>query len=237
MKKFLILITVVMSLAIVTSVFAGRNGMKRAFSSTDLNQTTTINQTYPNSRQSQMPLLVQTLPYEELSETEANSLIFMVEEEKLARDVYLALGEKWGLIVFANIASSEQSHMDAIISLMEKYGLETSFIGDRGVFNNEELQTLYNNLIEQGNESAISALTVGATIEDVDIKDLETYTQAVDNQDITLVFQNLTKGSRNHLRAFVRNLEYYGASYTPQFISQEEFDYIISSPMEKGMLR
>jgi hypothetical protein len=56
----------------------------------------------------------------------------------------------------------------------------------------------------------------------------------VDNQDITYVYENLAKGSRNHLRSYYRNILNAGGTYIPQFISQAEFDEIISSPMETG---
>ncbi len=184
-----------------------------------------------------IPLLVDTLPYEDLNEVESASLGFMLEEEKLARDVYITLGEKWNLPVFLNIARAEQTHMNAISALVEKYGIENNINDENGVFNNADLQTLYNELTAKGSESVVSALTVGATIEDLDINDLETYTQKIDNQDITLVYQNLTKGSGNHLRAFVRQLSFENESYTPQFISVEEYNYIISSDFERGLIR
>ncbi|MDP2030099.1 MAG: DUF2202 domain-containing protein [Thiobacillus sp.] len=58
-------------------------------------------------------------------------LLFMREEEKLARDVYLTLYETWGLAVFSNIASSEQSHMDALLKLLRTYRCPTRRPGTR----------------------------------------------------------------------------------------------------------
>ncbi len=59
-----------------------------------------------------------------LTAAEEEGLLFMREEEKLARDVYLVLFDKWGLRVFENIAESEQRHMDAVLYLLGKYGLD-----------------------------------------------------------------------------------------------------------------
>ena len=42
-----------------------------------------------------------------LTETDIAGLVFMREEEKLARDVYLTMSDRWGAPVFENIAASE----------------------------------------------------------------------------------------------------------------------------------
>jgi len=88
----------------------------------------------------------------------------------------------------------------------------------------------------QGQTSLIGALTVGATIEDLDIADLQQRIAATDNADIALVFGELMKGSRNHLRAFISQLTKQGVTYTPQYITQAEFDAIVNSATEKGSI-
>lgn len=177
------------------------------------------------------------LPYEAPSDDEIEALTFMVEEEKLARDVYNTLYEIWGIPAFTNIAKAEQNHMDAIITLINKYGLENPVDGlDIGIFVNQDLQTLYNNLIDAGQESQEQALLVGATIEDVDIFDLINELLIVDNEDITKVFENLLKGSGNHLRAFNSLLIMHGyVPYTASnFLTQDEIDKIIATTQIKG---
>ncbi|MEI2740302.1 MAG: DUF2202 domain-containing protein [Chitinophagaceae bacterium] len=178
---------------------------------------------------------VSNLPSEPLNTDERLTLSFMREEEKLARDVYIFLYNKWALTIFNNISSSEQTHMDAILQLLNKYNLPDP-VGnnDKGVFSNITLQNLYTQLTTQGSASVLDALKVGATIEDLDIFDLKTALPKVDNQDITLVYNNLMKGSRNHLRLFYNNILSAGGTYTPQYITQAEFDAIISSSMETG---
>jgi hypothetical protein len=180
-------------------------------------------------------VMLSQLPYEELSQEEIDALIKMREEEKLARDVYTYLFDLWGSAIFANISASEQRHMDAVGALIEKYGLDDPVAGlDYGQFATDEMQQLYQELTSKGQESLEAALQVGATIEDLDIKDLLECMEAVDNQDIMFVFQNLTKGSRNHLRAFVSSLEAMGSSYTAQFLTQDEVDAIVNSDWERG---
>ncbi|MEE8120283.1 MAG: DUF2202 domain-containing protein [Anaerolineales bacterium] len=144
----------------------------------------------------------------DLSEAEADGLSFMREEEKLARDVYLMLYEQWGIKIFNNIARAEETHMSAVADLLERYGLPDPAADTAvGVFTNPELQALYDQLMEDGSQSLADALRVGALVEEVDILDLETYIAQTDNEDVLLVYQNLLKGSYNHLRAFTSTLE------------------------------
>ncbi len=175
------------------------------------------------------------LPSPELSDAETKSLLFMREEEKLARDVYLGLNRAWDVPVFEFISKSEQRHMDAVGCLVLKYGLEDP-VGENaeGVFTNTALQDLYNDLMEDGLVSLEAAYTVGAGIEDLDIFDLTEALKEVDNDDIKKVYENLTKGSRNHLRAFVRNLNKLGVTYEPVHITTGLFEEIISAPQERG---
>ncbi len=178
---------------------------------------------------------VMQMPKEPLSDDEVQAILEMREEEKLARDVYTKLYEMWGLPIFQNIARSEQTHTDAVKALIEKYGLEDPVKDDSvGAFSDPRFTELYNQLVEKGSKSIVDALKVGATVEDLDIKDLEDWLKVVDNEDVRLVFCNLMRGSRNHLRAFVGTLEQYGGTYAPQFISEEEYKAILSGSMETG---
>ena len=174
--------------------------------------------------------------YSELSEEEAAGLIFMREEEKLARDVYIRLYEQWGLPVFQNISQSEQAHTEAVKALLDSYGLEDPVsIDEVGVFTDPVLQELYNQLIIQGNQSLSDALKVGATIEEIDILDLETRLEQTDKPDIQRVYGNLLNGSMNHLRAFVSTLQRQtGEDNSSQYLSQEAFDAIIAGGMQSG---
>ncbi len=171
-----------------------------------------------------------------LSPEEIDGLLYMREEEKLARDVYLTLYEKWGTQVFRNISRSEQTHTDAVKELLDRYGIPDPAEGKEvGQFTNPDLQALYDQLVAQGSQSEIDALKVGAAIEEIDILDLEERLAQTDKEDIQLVYENLMAGSRNHLRAFVSVLEMRGESYTPQYLDQATYDAILSSGMEPGM--
>ena len=181
--------------------------------------------------------LIKDIQKSELDEEEIAGLVLMREEEKLARDVYNTLGEKWGTRIFTNIAKSEQTHTDAIKVLLDRYNIEDPVKDDSiGVFTSPELDELYKNLVKQGGSSLLDALIVGAIVEDLDIKDLNELSAKTDNADIITTYNNLNKGSRNHLRAYIGQIKNNGGSYSPQYISQAEFNAIISSAQEKGQV-
>ncbi len=177
-----------------------------------------------------------SLPTEEVSAEEAEALNFMREEELLAQDVYEAMYALYPLPIFNNISNSESIHAYAMKVLLDKYNLPDPAADHQpGVFSNARLQEMYNNLVALGTQNINNALIVGATIEDVDIADLEAHLDnSIDNVDIAYAFEMLSKGSRNHLRAFNGHLVFRGIVYTPQHISQERFDAITGSAWEIG---
>jgi len=179
--------------------------------------------------------VVAELPRQEVDASEAADLRFMREEEKLARDVYRALEDRWGVRAFHNISQAEQQHMDATLALLSKYEIDDPVGADsEGTFVDPRLQQLYSDLVAKGQRSVVDALEVGATIEDLDLADLDRMLGRTDNEDIGTVYQNLSKGSRNHLRAFVGLLDDQGATYTPQYLSPGMFQQIVDSSWERG---
>lgn len=156
------------------------------------------------------PMQITTLTTEEIQ-----YLTLMREEEKLARDVYDVLYQKWGLRVFDNISDSEQKHMDAVLKMLNKYDIDDPALGPGNFSDESGLQGVYDDLIDKGNLSVIDALKVGVDIEMLDIEDLE---EALDNTrdtltDIETVYNNLMDGSHRHLDAFQTNLEKRGVIY------------------------
>jgi hypothetical protein len=179
---------------------------------------------------------INSLPAESLTQAEIDALTTMREEELLAHDVYVQLYALYHMPIFNNISQSETQHTLAVKTLLLKYNLPDPAQNHvSGMFVNTDLQALYTSLIAQGSGSLNAALTVGCTIEDLDINDLQNHiTNDVDNQDILFVFGNLEKGSRNHLRSFYTLLKKRGITYVPQFISLEYFNQIITTPHETG---
>lgn len=178
---------------------------------------------------------IDALPKEDVSDAERADLLFVREEEKLARDVYTRLGAQWQLRIFDNIARSEQTHADAVRTLLERYDIAdpaaTTVVGE---FVDADLAALYAQLIAQGEESETAALKVGALIEEFDIADLTTRIARADNADIKLVYENLLRGSRNHLRSFHSQLVSRGETYEPAYLSAGEYATIVNAPREPG---
>lgn len=170
-------------------------------------------------------------PLNDLTSEEESWILYMAEEEKLARDVYLDYYDIWGSRVFSNIASSEQTHMDSMALLIDRYGLENLVTSERGVFTNPDLQTVYDNLTASGSVSEVDALKNSAYIEELDIMDLDEAIASTDKQDLILVYSNLRSGSENHLRAFIRNLGVLQPALEPGpvILPQDEFDRIVGS--------
>lgn len=145
-----------------------------------------------------------------VTETEAAGLLFMREEEKMARDVYAYLYEKYKLPVFKNITKSENAHMSAVLRLITGFNITDNSSNNPGEFTNTNIAGLYNQLIEMGNLSVVDALKVGVLIEQTDIADLKKELLSVENTSVKTVYSNLLKGSEAHLKAFTWNLKIRG---------------------------
>lgn len=188
-----------------------------------------------------------------LDRNETTHLIFMREEEKLARDVYTTLSQKYpNATIFGNIDNSEQKHTDQVKQTLEGYGVADPNTNDNiGVFTGEDygwyFAEKYSYLVDLGSTSELDALYVGAFIEELDMLDIvqcpkvivessndisdvsqcgEIYT---DNPDIQKMYASLLNGSKNHLRAYVGNIEAVTGegSYVAQVLTQEEVDAIL----------
>jgi hypothetical protein len=171
-----------------------------------------------------------------LTEAQVRGLQHMREEEKLARDVYRALGERWQVPIFARIAASEQRHMEAVGTLLDRYGLEDPAAGtEPGQFVSPDLQALYTDLVRDGTRSLTAALRVGGLVEEIDLIDLRRELAATDRADVRAVYENLSRGTRNHLRAFARQTEgQTGSPYEPQKLSRDDYGQIATMGVERG---
>ena len=147
------------------------------------------------------------VPPGQLTEEERDGLIHMRLEEKVARDVYIFLGDLYNNQKFLSIKLAEQRHMDAMAKLLTKYNVEDPVTDDTpGVFSDPVFQSLYDGFILQGQISLNEAFLVGKAIEELDIIDLEYQLTFVDNPDIIKVYTNLLAASESHLAAFVKSI-------------------------------
>lgn len=178
-----------------------------------------------------------------LTQPEVDEALFMREEEKLARDVYLDLAAFWRaqagdvpvVKIMNNIAlNAEQSHMDAMAGVLTCYGLTDPIDSAQthGVFLNTELASLYQTLMTRGQKSQLDALYVGGFIEEADMEDLQKSIDLSQQAYTDSVYASLMCGSRNHLRSFVAQIKAVSGGYTAQVLTQAAVDSIVSSPSE-----
>lgn len=168
-----------------------------------------------------------------LSSEEGADLVYLREEEKLARDVYTALEVPGS--PFTNIRESEQRHMDAVGGLLARYAIADPVAPDvAGTFRDPSLQALHDDLVLRGGQSYAEALAVGVEIEELDLVDIAAQMESVEHADVATVLENLARGSRNHLRAFHAALLREGGSYTPKHLDAASFAEVVSTPREPG---
>lgn len=166
---------------------------------------------------------------------ERNAILYNMEEEKMARDLFTAFENKWNSQVFSNIARTEQDHFDYLLKMAQEMNMEIPeaiLSNGEGVYTNETLQKEYNSMLASGSKSLIDALTVGARMEEMEIVDLHKVMDVTDHTKVFLTYDRLFSAARNHLRAFVRNLKAQGIEYTPMMLSREEYDKIVGETIK-----
>jgi len=159
-----------------------------------------------------------------------DSITYMYNEEKLAKEIYLNVNEKQPLKQLYNIATkSEIKHEQAVNDLAVKYDLNITLYPDTpehydkksleeygsGEFAVVAIQELYDTLYDKGIQSPKDALEVGCMVEVTDVDDLDNYMkQAKDANalDVVAIFDFLRKGSYNHYWAFDKGLKNSGVT-------------------------
>jgi len=174
-----------------------------------------------------------------LNKSEVEGLLFMREEEELARDLYLDLYDAKGLTIFKNISdNAESKHADKMKQLMDDYDVADPSTGERDTYTDQELQDLYDHLLNLGiGSDELAALRVGAFVEETDIRDINTHISHVSTEhtDIISSYESLLCGSRNHLRSFAKQIEdRTGSTYVTQVPELDtEVRAILSSDKER----
>jgi len=149
------------------------------------------------------------------------------EEEKLSRDLYQSFYNNTSAAIFEDTARSEQSHMDAALMLLNKYGLQDPSKAEKGRFVNVSLQQTYDRLMVLGLRSENESLSAAAEYEEISIVDLEKQIKATDKQDVKTVYEGLLAGSQKHLRSYVRALQERGIQYSPLHLDPADYERLI----------
>lgn len=168
-----------------------------------------------------------------INEAERREIRRMREEEKLARDVYRTLGERWGLTPFLHIQRSEEQHLAIMGELIARTRTVDPVVNDAtGVFESSEMRALYDELTRNGKTSIVAALQMGVRVEELDIADLERAIANAQNATVRETYEGLLRASRNHLRAFAANLQSRGGTYVPRHLSPDRFAAIVAGSHE-----
>jgi hypothetical protein len=129
----------------------------------------------------------------------------MIEEEKMARDLYDAFADQTGSVVFDRISDSEQRHLDSLLLVAQKAGIDLTAVSTTaGVFTNTAIQSLYDTLLAQGSVSLDAAYGVGVLVEQTDIADLQVYSADTSIGIVGTIYGHLETGSEHHLAAFTQ---------------------------------
>jgi hypothetical protein len=161
--------------------------------------------------------------------SEKEGMLYIWEEEKAARDLYASLYMKNNLSIFMNLMKSEQNHMDQTKAIIDKYGLAIPGKDEPGVFENQTLQRIHDELLAEGLHSDQDALRVAATFEEISIMDLEKELASTETADIRTVYQGLLAGSRKHLRSYVSDLHNMGIEYASRYLERNKFEEMVKA--------
>lgn len=193
----IIIVSLVGAAAVLVSIFTG---MKIS----ENNEKTENVTTKPST--SQTTSTVNKTAVTAPAKTTEQLLLYLIEEEKLAHDVYTVMYQKYGANVFGNILESESTHQGRVLTLLQARNIADPRSSEVGTFKNQELQAFYDKLVAQGNTSAVEAYKAGVAIEEKDIADISNQLATATDQDVIAALETLRSGSENHLRAFNRQL-------------------------------
>lgn len=171
-----------------------------------------------------------------LNDTARTALLFQIEEERMARELYTAFGAKWDLPPFTHIPQAESRHESALRALAQQAGVAVP-AATAGQFVSAEVQKRYDALLALGRQSAESALQAGAFVEEQDIADLRTLAATTDSAELGRIAAALERASGHHLSAFVRSLAASGVDYKPQVLSADDFAALANSAGGPGQGR
>lgn len=190
-----------------------------------------VSETLDTATQSNLITVLNSLPVYSLTDTQIHSLHYMWNEEKLAKDLYLALNAVYPANSLKNIATnSETQHVGSMEALLAKYSQTQAVIDSynqahpttpitqlseipAGVFTLPELQTLYDTLYREGVASAVASLQAGCKVEVTDVTDLDQdIIDAGSAKDLVTFFEILRAGSYNHYWSFDNALKKAGVA-------------------------
>lgn len=182
---------------------------------------------YSCKKEEDTQITIQETP--KLTEQEEMDLLFSCEQEKLLRDVYLYSFDKYGNAIFNQIAGSQNVRMSELKGLISSYNLDDPTSLDIGMFSTSSFQDIYNTALIQSDSSLESAIMAILYLEDKDMVDIREFISNTTKENMLYTYEFMYCTSENHIRWLYPELLLEGGTYTPQFISQDDFNEIINS--------
>ncbi len=171
----------------------------------------------------------------EISDDEAGALARASRIEKLAHDLYRALGGDDRLLL-TRIGQVERLHLGALEALYRRYELEDGVASRApGAFGDADLEAVYRRLLQEAVTDA-GALEAAGEVEELEILALEQLLDITDDEDIRYTAGALLAGSRNHLRLLADAMEDGGAPFRPRHLHPETAERILGRDPEPGPL-
>lgn len=178
-----------------------------------------------NVQQSQASLPLEQAKDSQISLSQAkDSLFLIVEQKKLAHDVFITLSEHWQKRHLKLLVRVESLHLRAIKRRLKNHDLNSILGNSTGIFNSSKLQKLYWELVNRGQNSVLDAFHVSAFLKEMDIVNLQSVIDASKNTRITNFSQRLMNNSKKHLRILIKQIERQGGIYEPQEMRQNELN-------------
>lgn len=159
------------------------------------------------------------------TEGDQKTLPYMYESEKMAEDLFSSFSKKNKLPIFDSLSKSHANQKDVIEKVMSTLEIDLSLRGlDSGKYKDKNVQALYDKLLVQGNEMRVKAFTSGLLLEEGIIKNIDTYLgKGIDGLS-KIAYEALKEASGKNMKVLNNLLLAEGVTYTPQVISQAEFD-------------
>lgn len=137
-----------------------------------------------------------------LSVSQRAELASMAQNEKLAHDLYAQLYQAYHLRLFSNLGAAEAGHLQALRTLMARYGVTDPTAGQAaGHFSTPAVQAAYERLLAQARTSQQTALTVARNLERDAIARCTAALNGVTAPDARQVMQHLKAAETRHLAA------------------------------------
>lgn len=170
-----------------------------------------------------------------LGEEVKMDLIYLIEEEKVIRDLSYKFSQKYDEEIFTDVYKAENTHMKAVQRFIRNYKLDdpTSKNGV-GKFKNPQLQKIYDEKLKSGEKNKVEAYKSLLWMLEKNIDDVNINKENTDKDDILFVYKNLTRSSKNHTRAINDLLNSEGGSYPSEHLSEAKYESIISSGIDPG---